>query len=44
MEAGWRVGVVWECAIRGAGKDIDSVVHRLGEWLHSDQIFWEERG
>ena len=44
IEAGWRVGVVWECSIRGAGKDIDSVTHRLGEWLRGDCVFWEERG
>jgi len=43
-DSGWRVGVVWECAIRGADKDIDGVAQRLGEWLHGDLTFWEERG
>jgi len=44
LDSGWRVGVVWECAIRGADKDIDGVAQRLGEWLHGDLTFWEERG
>lgn len=33
LAAGWRVGVVWECALRGAGKDVEGVVHHLAEWL-----------
>lgn len=44
LAAGWRVVVVWECAIRGAGKDIDSVARRLGEWLRSEEKSAEVRG
>lgn len=44
LAAGWRVGIVWECAIRGTGKDVPSVAHRLGEWLHSDEKEAEVRG
>jgi DNA mismatch endonuclease (patch repair protein) len=44
VAAGWRVGVVWECAIRGAGKDVEGVALRLAEWLNSDSPFIEERG
>ena len=44
ITAGWRVGVVWECAIRGAGRDLDGVIRRLADWLHSDVPFMEERG
>lgn len=44
ITAGWRVGVVWECAIRGAGKDLEGVTQRLADWLHSDVPFMEERG
>lgn len=44
ISAGWRVGVVWECAIRGADKDLDGVIRRLADWLHSDEPFIEERG
>ena len=44
ITAGWRVGVVWECAIRGAGKDLEGVTRRLADWLYSDVPFVEERG
>ncbi len=32
---GWRVGVVWECAIKGAGKDIKKTMRGLTTWLYS---------
>jgi len=32
---GWRVGIVWECALRGAGKNIEGVAQSLSEWLRS---------
>ncbi len=44
LAAGWRVGVVWECAIRGSGKNIESVARRLGEWLRSEEKETEARG
>lgn len=44
LAAGWRVGVVWECAIRGAGKDIDSIAHFLDAWLRSEEREAEVRG
>jgi DNA mismatch endonuclease (patch repair protein) len=44
LAKGWRVGVVWECAVRGASKDVDGVGRRLAGWLHSDSPFFEERG
>lgn len=37
LASGWRVAVVWECAIRGAGKDFDSVAQRLADWLRSKE-------
>lgn len=43
LAAGWRVGIVWECSIRGRGRDLDGVVARLSEWLRSAAIFHEER-
>ena len=44
LGSGWRVYVVWECAVRGAGKDIEGVVRRLGAWLRCDsEGFAEER-
>lgn len=44
LAAGWRVGVVWECALRGAGKDIDSVARHLAQWLCSEEKTAEVRG
>ena len=32
---GWRVGIVWECALRGKGKNVDDVAQRLSDWLHT---------
>ena len=43
IAAGWRVGVVWECAIRGAGKDVDGVTQQLDDWLRGNVPFVEER-
>lgn len=37
LVAGWRVAVVWECALRGPGADMEKVVQHLAEWLHSDE-------
>jgi len=33
QDAGWRVGVVWECAMRGADKDLDQLTERTVRWL-----------
>lgn len=36
-DLGWRVAVVWECALRGQGKQgLDEVTHRLEDWLPGD--------
>lgn len=43
LEAGWRVATVWECALRGANRDIDGVLQRLIDWLHGDAPLHEER-
>ena len=44
LNMGWRVGVVWECAVRGAGRDNDRVARRLSNWLRGEESFVEERG
>lgn len=45
QDAGWRVGIVWECAIKGAtGKDIEDVARRIADWLRSDRLLMEIRG
>lgn len=40
---GWRVGIIWECALRGAGKNIEGVAQSLAEWLRSDTPLIEVR-
>lgn len=44
LAGGWRVGIVWECALRGKNKDSESVVRSLSAWLRSDMAYVEERG
>ena len=44
LASGWRVSVVWECAIRGAGKNIEAVAQCLADWLQGSAPFIEERG
>lgn len=44
-EQGWRVGTVWECALRGREKQqFDLVLKRIGRWLVSDQNDLSIRG
>lgn len=43
LAAGWRVATVWECALRGAGRDTEAVADRLAHWLRGNQTTWEER-
>lgn len=43
LHDGWRVGTVWECAVRGANKDVDGVILRLSDWLHGDELTIEVR-
>lgn len=35
-DAGWRVGTVWECVLRGRYRDIPGSVEALAEWLRSE--------
>lgn len=44
LASGWRIGIVWECALRGAGKNIEGVAQSLADWLRSNIPFIEERG
>jgi DNA mismatch endonuclease (patch repair protein) len=37
LAAGWRVAVVWECALRGTGTDPDQVAQRLAAWLRGNE-------
>ena len=40
----WRVGIVWECALRGKNKNIERLMQNLSDWLQSGVSFFEERG
>jgi DNA mismatch endonuclease, patch repair protein len=44
LDNGWRVGLVWECALRGAGRDLDGLLQRLVDWLQSGAASFEARG
>jgi len=39
---GWRVAVIWECALRGAGRDTDALLQRLALWLQSGEATYFE--
>lgn len=41
---GWRVAIVWECALRGAGRDPGAIVDRLAAWLEGDSKGLEVKG
>lgn len=41
---GWRIAVVWECALRGRASDPSMVVHDLAMWLKGDLPRMEIRG
>ena len=37
-DSGWRVAIVWECALKGRTRlPIDAVAGRCAEWLESDK-------
>lgn len=42
---GWRVGVVWECALKGRTRlPLDDVIRACAEWLRGDVTGCEIRG
>ncbi|MBO3759994.1 very short patch repair endonuclease [Ciceribacter sp. L1K22] len=44
-DTGWRVGTVWECALKGKTRlPLASIVDSLALWLRSDQVFLDIRG
>lgn len=44
LNLGWRVAIVWECALRETKHDPDQVVSMLGDWLRGDSQSLELRG
>lgn len=44
-DAGWRVGTVWECAMRGKGRlSMEDILEACSSWLKSDASELEIRG
>lgn len=44
-DAGWRTGIVWECALKGKTRiSEDEAIQRLAEWLKSDNKTIEIQG
>lgn len=42
---GWRIGVVWECALKGRTRhSLEDVLDECAEWLHSDRQSLEIAG
>ncbi len=41
LSEGWRVGIVWECSLKGADKNIKEVIDKISGWLRSDQAILE---
>lgn len=45
LGAGWRVGVVWECALKGRARlPLDEVLETCSNWLEADTDTLEVRG
>ena len=45
VDRGWRVGIVWECSLKGRGRlDPEEAMHSLACWLRSDVRRYEMRG
>lgn len=40
---GWRVAVVWECAIKGSGAKLDEVAKSLAAWVSGSEPTMEQR-
>lgn len=45
LEAGWRVGSIWECAIKGRTRlPLDEVLAACADWLRSTRPSFEVKG
>lgn len=39
MEEGWKIAVVWECALKGPSRlSTDTLIDQLSDWITSSQI------
>jgi DNA mismatch endonuclease (patch repair protein) len=44
-ERGWRVAIVWECALKGPARlDRHEVIATLAAWIRSDRVSMDFRG
>lgn len=44
-EAGWRVAIVWECALRGRGPEgLNAAINSLDDWIRGPESMIELRG
>ncbi|MGR9578403.1 very short patch repair endonuclease [Pandoraea sputorum] len=41
---GWRVGIVWECSLRGEDEAIETVAQFVSDWLCNNEKMMEHRG
>ena len=37
-DAGWRVMILWECAVRDKGPTRDQAIKQLSDWIRSDIV------
>lgn len=45
IEKGWRVGVVWECALKGRARlDYSDAIQQCTRWIKSDEKWFELQG
>jgi len=45
FQTGWRVGVIWECSLKGKTKqDFSKLILSCLDWLKSSEIKFEARG
>ena len=45
LQDDWRVGVVWECAIKGRGRlPLEKLIYLLTDWLQSNSRYTEIKG
>lgn len=42
ISAGWRVAVIWECALRRSPEEIAMLVSHVGSWLRSTEPHFEQ--
>ncbi len=41
---GWRICIVWECALKGKDNDLPNVIHKTSTWLVGENQFLEVVG